>query len=478
MIVIDAPIERVWAELADVAGQARWMHEMKAIRDPDDGPIERRHDVRGGRPDVRHQRHRPGDDHRVRPAPSLRHQPRRHVQGRRARSPSKPAPTARRPSSTGTRLLIPPVLPHLGALVDGADARRDLPGRPRSASRSSSRRAPRPAERRASDSPTVQLHLVDATYELFRAHFAPRPPVLGRDGIPLSGVSGLCDQLLFLLREQGATHVGCATDRVIESFRNDLFPGYKSSAGMPPELLAQFPIAEAAVEALGIVLWPMVEFEADDAIARRRRAVRRRPARSSGSSSARPTRTWPSSSSTTGSCSGTGGATSIYDDAGVREKWGVAPDVDPRLARPRRRLVGRLPRASPAGAPSPRPRSSTRYGHYEDDPAEGVGVGGAGRRRVAGDDAWPPPCATTGTRRCCTATWPGSGPSTTASRSASTTPTSCAGTARHATSGRRSARNGASTGSDRGPIAGCAETERRLRASGLDQDVAQAASPR
>jgi 5'-3' exonuclease len=113
----------------------------------------------------------------------------------------------------------------------------------------------------------VQLHLVDATYELFRAHYAPRPPVLGRDGIVLSGVSGLCDQLLYLLREEGATHVGCATDRVIESFRNDLFPGYKSSAGMPPELLAQFPIAEAAVEALGIVLWPMVEFEADDAIA-------------------------------------------------------------------------------------------------------------------------------------------------------------------------------------------------------------------
>ena len=112
-----------------------------------------------------------------------------------------------------------------------------------------------------------QVHLVDATYELFRAHYAPRPAVLGRDGVVLSGVSGLCDQLLFLLREQGATHVGCATDRVIESFRNDLFPGYKSSAGMPADLLDQFPIAEAAIEALGLTLWPMVEFEADDAIA-------------------------------------------------------------------------------------------------------------------------------------------------------------------------------------------------------------------
>ena len=90
--------------------------------------------------------------------------------------------------------------------------------------------------------------------------------MIGRDGVVLSGVSGLCDQLLYLLREEGATHVGAATDRVIESFRNDMFPPYKSSAGMPPELLAQFPIAEAAIEALGIVLWPMVEWEADDAI--------------------------------------------------------------------------------------------------------------------------------------------------------------------------------------------------------------------
>jgi 5'-3' exonuclease len=113
----------------------------------------------------------------------------------------------------------------------------------------------------------MQIHLVDATYELFRAHYAPRPPVRGRDGLILSGVSGLCDQILYLLREEGATHVGCATDHVIESFRNDLFPGYKSSAGMDPALLAQFPIAEEAIEALGVVLWPMVEFEADDALA-------------------------------------------------------------------------------------------------------------------------------------------------------------------------------------------------------------------
>ena len=90
----------------------------------------------------------------------------------------------------------------------------------------------------------MRLHLVDATYELFRAHYAPRPPTLGVDGMNLSGVAGVVDQMLFLLREEGATHVGCATDHVIESFRNDMFPGYKSSFGMPPDLLDQFPIAE------------------------------------------------------------------------------------------------------------------------------------------------------------------------------------------------------------------------------------------
>ncbi len=113
----------------------------------------------------------------------------------------------------------------------------------------------------------LQIHLVDATYELFRAHFAPRPRVIGRGGAVLSGVAGLVETLLSLLRDEGATHVACATDRVIRSFRNDLYAGYKTDAGVPAELLAQFPVAERAIEALGIVLWPMVEFEADDALA-------------------------------------------------------------------------------------------------------------------------------------------------------------------------------------------------------------------
>jgi len=113
----------------------------------------------------------------------------------------------------------------------------------------------------------VRVHLVDATYELFRAYHAPRPAVHGRSGMPLAAVTGLVATLLALLRDEGATHVACAHDRVIRSFRNDLWPGYKTEAGVPADLLAQFPVAEEAILALGIPLWAMVELEADDALA-------------------------------------------------------------------------------------------------------------------------------------------------------------------------------------------------------------------
>jgi 5'-3' exonuclease len=113
----------------------------------------------------------------------------------------------------------------------------------------------------------MQLHLVDATYELFRAFFAPRPGAFGRDGRDVGAVVGLMYTLLSLLRDERATHVGCATDHVIRSFRNDLYAGYKTEAGVPATLLAQFSLAERAMEALGLVVWPMVEFEADDALA-------------------------------------------------------------------------------------------------------------------------------------------------------------------------------------------------------------------
>ena len=113
---------------------------------------------------------------------------------------------------------------------------------------------------------TSRIHLVDGTYELFRAYFGA-PKATARDGTEVGATRGIMRSLHALLREPGVTHVACAFDHVIESFRNDLFDGYKTSEGVPDDLMAQFSLAERATHALGIVVWPMVEFEADDAIA-------------------------------------------------------------------------------------------------------------------------------------------------------------------------------------------------------------------
>jgi 5'-3' exonuclease len=107
----------------------------------------------------------------------------------------------------------------------------------------------------------MDVHLVDGTYELFRYHFAPN----NRDAEKGATV-GVVSTLLQLVAD-GATHIGVATDHVIESFRNDLWPGYKSSVGMPRELLAQFPLVEAAMEVAGFTVWPQVTHEADDGMA-------------------------------------------------------------------------------------------------------------------------------------------------------------------------------------------------------------------
>jgi 5'-3' exonuclease len=112
----------------------------------------------------------------------------------------------------------------------------------------------------------MKIHLVDGTYELFRSFFGA-PPKKAPDGRDVGATVGLLNSLLALLTKSGVTHLACAFDHVIESFRNDLFPGYKTGQGVDKALLAQFALAEQAVAALGIVVWPMVEFEADDAIA-------------------------------------------------------------------------------------------------------------------------------------------------------------------------------------------------------------------
>ncbi len=111
----------------------------------------------------------------------------------------------------------------------------------------------------------LQIHLIDGTYELFR-HFHALPSMKDTGGMEVAAVRGVLTSVLKMI-EEGATHLGVATDHVIESFRNDLWPGYKTGEGTPPELLAQFPLLEEALAALGVVTWPMVEWEADDALA-------------------------------------------------------------------------------------------------------------------------------------------------------------------------------------------------------------------
>ncbi len=112
----------------------------------------------------------------------------------------------------------------------------------------------------------MKIHLLDGTYELFRGFYGP-PPRKAPDGREVGATVGLLSSLLALLDEPEVTHVGCAFDHVVESFRNDLYEGYKTGEGIDPLLKAQFPLAEEAVNALGVVVWPMIEFEADDAMA-------------------------------------------------------------------------------------------------------------------------------------------------------------------------------------------------------------------
>ncbi len=115
----------------------------------------------------------------------------------------------------------------------------------------------------------MRLHLVDGTYELFRAHFSKRPPLVSPGGHDVKATAGLASSMLWLLEDpsEEVTHVGIAFDNPIESFRNELFGGYKTGEGMDEALLAQFDFAEEAAAALGMVVWSMDRFEADDALA-------------------------------------------------------------------------------------------------------------------------------------------------------------------------------------------------------------------
>ena len=170
----------------------------------------------------------------------------------------------------------------------------------------------------------MELYLVDATYELFRAHYSPGPSVHAPDGRDVKATVGLLYTLLALLREEGATHVGCATDHVIRSFRNRIFDGYKTEAGMPPELLGQFDLAERAMEAMGLVVWAETEFEADDALA---------TAAARWGGSAGVERVWICSpDKDLAQCVRSSVVVErdrrrdrTLDEEGVRERWGVGP---------------------------------------------------------------------------------------------------------------------------------------------------------
>ncbi|HUL02927.1 MAG TPA: 5'-3' exonuclease H3TH domain-containing protein [Gemmatimonadales bacterium] len=167
------------------------------------------------------------------------------------------------------------------------------------------------------------MHLVDGTFELFRAYFGA-PKATAPDGTEVGATLGLLRSLLALLRADGVSHVGCAFDHVIESFRNEIFSGYKTGDGVPADLMAQFPLAERAAAALGLVVWPMIEFEADDALATM-------AARASARSDVEQVVICSPDKDLAQCVHGTRVVCldrikrSIRDEAGVRERFGIAP---------------------------------------------------------------------------------------------------------------------------------------------------------
>lgn len=224
------------------------------------------------------------------------------------------------------------------------------------------------------------LALIDATFELFRAYYG-QPEAQAPDGRPVGAVRGLIRSTLLLLRDPAFTHFGAATDHVIESFRNDLFPGYKTGEGMPADLWAQFPLAEEALRALGIVVWSMVEFEADDALA----SAAERYARSTDRV------VIMSPDKDLAQCVRAERVVTYdrirrmaYDEGAVREKFGVPPQAIPDLLA----LVGDSADGIP-GIPGWGRKSAATvlaaHGHLEDIPDDAASwrVAVRGRERLA-----------------------------------------------------------------------------------------------
>jgi len=213
----------------------------------------------------------------------------------------------------------------------------------------------------------MKIHLIDGTYELFRGFYGP-PPKKAPDGHEVGATIGLLQSLLALLSDPEVTHLGCAFDHVVESFRNDLFSGYKTGEGIDPDLFAQFSLAEEAVSALGIVVWPMVEFEADDALATA--ALRFQPEPTVDQVViCSPDKDLAQLVSQDRVVCWDRRRNIVYDEPAVIEKYGVAPvSIPDWLA-----LVGDAADGIP-GVPSWGAKSSatvlSKYGHLEAIPAE------------------------------------------------------------------------------------------------------------
>ena len=257
----------------------------------------------------------------------------------------------------------------------------------------------------------MKVHLIDATYELFRQHFGrtARDPGAG----PYAAAIGVLTSTLELLAA-GATHLGAASDHVIESFRNDLWPGYKTSAGMPPELLAQTPVVEAALEAMGVTTWAMVEYEADDALGAAA-AVAADDPRVEQVMIVTPDKDLGQCVRGTRVVLFDRRKRELIDEDGVVAKFGVPPASIPDYLG----LVGDSADGFP-GLPGWGAKSAAavlaRYGHLEDIPdRRGIGTCPA----CAAAPSSPPRCARTSSSPCCSAASPRSRWASTWARSTS-----------------------------------------------------------
>ena len=225
----------------------------------------------------------------------------------------------------------------------------------------------------------MDIHLIDGTYELFR-HYYAMPSARDADGREVAAVRGVIASVLGLIK-QGATHIGFATDHVIESFRNDLYPGYKTGAGIEPALAGQFGLLEEAMSAMGIVVWPMIEFEADDALAAAAH-IAAEDERVDRVIICTPDKDLAQCVRGTRVVQMNRRARSIVDEAGVVAKFGVAPESIPDYLA----LVGDSADGYP-GLPGWGAKSTAavlaKYGHLESIPADWqtwkVNAPGAGR---------------------------------------------------------------------------------------------------